>query len=167
MTGAINSILNDPEQMKKVMEMAGQLMGNSGDAAASPQSEEQAAPSLDNILSSFGGNSGGVDPQLAQLLSGVGAKLGGLFGGGGSPLSGILGGGASSLGNLFGGGAGLQSMIQNASRSLSGGNDKKQLIEALKPYLSEERRQKLDRAMVFAKVMHVAGAAAFLGGGPK
>ena len=156
MTGAINNILNDPEQMKKVMEMAGQLMGNSGDAAASPQSEEQAAPSLDNILSSLGANSGGVDPQLAQLLSGMGAKLGGLFGGGGSPL-----------GNLFGGGAGLQSMIQNASRSLSGGNDKKQLIEALKPYLSEERRQKLDRAMVFAKVMHVAGAAAFLGGGPK
>lgn len=157
MTGAINSILNDPEQMKKVMEMAGQIMGNSGNAAASPQSGEQATPSLDSILSSLGGNSGGVDPQLAQLISGVGAKLGGLFGGGGT----------SPLGNLFGSGAGLQSMIQNAARSLSGGNDKKQLIEALKPYLSEERRQKLDRAMVFAKVMHVAGAAAFLGGGPK
>ena len=57
--------------------------------------------------------------------------------------------------------------MQNAAQSFNGSNDKKQLIEALKPYLSEDRRLKLDRAMVFAKVMHVAGAAAFLGGGPK
>lgn len=156
MTGTINNILNDPEQMKKVMEMAGQIMGKGGDAAASPPPEGQTAPSLGSILSSLGGNSGGADPQLSNLLGGVGAKLGGLFGGGASPL-----------GNLFGGGAGLQNMIQNAARSFNSGNDKKQLIEALKPYLSESRQRKLDRAMVFAKVMHVAGAAALLGGGPK
>lgn len=164
MTGAINGILNDPEQMKKVMEMAGQIMGNGGETGAAGSSDGQAAPSLDNILSSLGGGTGGVDPQLMQLLSGAGAKLGRLFGKGG--LSGLLGG-ASPLGNLLGGGAGLQGMIQNTAQSFNGSNDKKQLIEALKPYLSEDRRLKLDRAMVFAKVMHVAGAAAFLGGGPK
>lgn len=174
MTGAINSILNDPDQMKKVMEMAGQIMGNSGETGATESSDGQATPSVDNILSSLGGGTGGVDPQLMQLLSGAGAKLGSLFGGkgglsgllGGSSMGGLLGG-ASPLGKLFGGGAGMQGMIQNAAQSFNGSNDKKQLIEALKPYLSEDRRLKLDRAIVFAKVMHVAGAAAFLGGGPK
>ena len=40
MSGAINSILNDPQQMQKVMEMAGQLMGNGG--AAQPGGGEAA-----------------------------------------------------------------------------------------------------------------------------
>ena len=50
---------------------------------------------------------------------------------------------------------------------MSGSNDKKQLVEALKPWLSESRQAKLDRAMIFAKVMRVAGAAALLGEGQK
>lgn len=170
MTGAINSILNDPEQMQKVMEMAGQIMGNGGGDASQPGGAAAAAPSLDGILSSLGG-SGGVDPQLAQLLAGAGAKLSGLLGGGG--LGGLLGGGG--LGRLFGGaapfggapGGGLSGMLANAARSVNGGNDKKQLIEALKPWLSESRCAKLDRAMIFAKVMRVAGAAALLREGPK
>ena len=164
MTSAINGILNDPEQMQKVMEMAGQMMGNGG---AAPQSgATETAPSLNNMLSSLE-NGGGIDPQLAQLLSGAGAKLSGLLGSGGL---GRLFGGASPLGGLLGrraGGGGLSAMLGNAARSMNGSNDKKQLVEALKPWLSESRQVKLDRAMAFAKVMRVAGAVALLREGPK
>ena len=171
MSGAINSILNDPQQMQKVMEMAGQLMGNGG--AAQPGGGE-AAPSLDGMLASLGGN-GGVDPQLAGFLAGAGAKLQGLLGGGGlgnllgggSGLGGLLGGnGLGGLGRLLGGG-GLTGLLSNAARASGSGGDKKQLIEALKPYLSASRCAKLDRAVVFARVMRVAGAAALLREGPK
>ncbi len=171
MSGAINSILNDPQQMQKVMEMAGQLMGNGG--AAQPGGGE-AAPSLDGMLASLGGN-GGVDPQLAGLLAGAGAKLQGLLGGGGlgnllgggSGLGGLLGGnGLGGLGRLLGGG-GLTGLLSNAARASGSSGDKKQLIEALKPYLSASRCAKLDRAVVFARVMRVAGAAALLREGPK
>lgn len=155
MTSAINSILNDPEQMQKVMEMANQVMGGNTENAASA-----GAPSLDGMLSSLG--SGGIDPQLAQLLGGAGAKLSGLLGGGG--LGKLLGGG--SFGKLLGG-SGLSGTLKNAARSMSGGNDKKQLMEALKPWLSESRQVKLDRAMAFAKVMRVAGAVALLREGGK
>lgn len=173
MTSAINSILNDPEQMQKVMQMAGQLMGNGGGDAAGGSGENAGAPAMEAALSSLG--NGGVDPQLAQLLSGAGAKLSGLLSGGGlgkllggsgGGLSGLLGG-ASPLGGLLGGGGGLSAMLGNAARSMSGSNDKKQLVEALKPYLSASRQAKLDRAMAFAKVMRVAGAAALLREGPK
>ena len=173
MSGAINSILNDPQQMQKVMEMAGQLMGNGG--AAQPGGGE-AAPSLDGMLASLGGN-GGVDPQLAGLLAGAGAKLQGLLGGGGlgnllgggSGLGGLLGGnGLGGLGRLLGGGGGgLTGLLSNAARASGSSGDKKQLIEALKPYLSASRCAKLDRAVVFARVMRVAGAAALLREGPK
>ena len=171
MSGAINSILNDPQQMQKVMEMAGQLMGNGG--AAQPGGGE-AAPSLDGMLASLGGN-GGVDPQLAGLLAGAGAKLQGLLGGGGlgnllgggSGLGGLLGGnGLGGLGRLLGGG-GLTGLLSNAARASGSSGDKKQLIEALKPYLSASRCAKLDRAVVFARVMRAAGAAALLREGPK
>ena len=173
MSGAINSILNDPQQMQKVMERAGQLMGNGG--AAQPGGGE-AAPSLDGMLASLGGN-GGVDPQLAGLLAGAGAKLQGLLGGGGlgnllgggSGLGGLLGGnGLGGLGRLLGGGGGgLTGLLSNAARASGSSGDKKQLIEALKPYLSASRCAKLDRAVVFARVMRVAGAAALLREGPK
>ena len=175
MSGAINSILSDPQQMQKVMEMAGQLMGNGG--AAQPGGGE-AAPSLDGMLASLGGN-GGVDPQLAGLLAGAGAKLQGLLGGGGlgnllgggSGLGGLLGGnGLGGLGRLLGGGGGgggLTGLLSNAARASGSSGDKKQLIEALKPYLSASRCAKLDRAVVFARVMRVAGAAALLREGPK
>ena len=146
MEGMISNILNDPDQMKKIMDMAGQIMGNAGGPTPSPPqgSETGGTPSLDNILASLGGASGGGTSPLS-----------GLFSGAGSPLSGILGS------------AGVQNILQNAAHSFEGGNDKKQLIEALKPWLSESRRQKLDRAMVFAKVMRVAGATAFLKEGRK
>jgi hypothetical protein len=43
--------------------------------------------------------------------------------------------------------------------------DKKKLVEALKPWLSEKRRYRLDKALMLAKVVHIVGAAAFGEGG--
>lgn len=118
----ISSVMNDPEQMKKVMDMAGSIMGNGG----------------------LGGDGG-----QAAAPSGAGMP----------DLSGIL----SGLGKLPGGLAGLAGNFLKSTGSSSG--DKTQLLEAMKPWLSEKRRVKLDGAMKIAKVMKNAGSAFFGGGG--
>lgn len=41
----------------------------------------------------------------------------------------------------------------------SSGSDKQQLVNALKPYLKEDRRQKIDRALQIAKLAHIAKTA--------
>lgn len=41
----------------------------------------------------------------------------------------------------------------------SPGNDKKALLEAMKPYLSEKRRQKMDKALKIARLARIAGIA--------
>lgn len=122
----INSVMNDPEQMKKVMDMAGSIMGNTGSAAPEAGS---GAPS--------GGGLG-----LDSILSGL------------SKLPGGLAGAASSL---FGGGGG--------SSAVGVSGDKTELLEAMKPWLSEKRRAKLDGAMKIARVMKNAGSTFFGRGG--
>lgn len=41
----------------------------------------------------------------------------------------------------------------------SGSSDKRALLEAMKPYLSEKRRQKMDRALRIARLAKIAGIA--------
>ena len=146
--GMINGILSNPEEMKKIMEMAGKIMGpESGSGAAPPNSVEQAAPSLESILSGLKGD-------------GLASTAGNLMGEGG--LQSILGSGviqklmgSPSLQKLIG-----SPIVKNLVCSPTGArNDKKELFEALGPYLSEKRRYKLEKAVVFAKVMRVAGVA--------
>lgn len=130
----ISSVMNDPEQMKKVMDMAGSLMGSGalsglgdlGDTAANPS----AAPPTGSAPTG-----GGFD--FSSILSGLGKLPGGLAGA------------ASSL-------------LKNSANS---SEDKTQLLEAMKPWLSEKRRSKLDGAMKIARVMKNAGSAFFGGGG--
>ena len=119
----INSVMNDPEQMKKVMDMAGSIMGNAGSA---PQGQESSAPS-----------------------------------GGGLGLDGIL----SGLSKLPGGLAGAASSLFSGAQSSGVSGDKTELLEAMKPWLSEKRRTKLDGAMRIARVMKNAGSAFFGKGG--
>ena len=45
-------------------------------------------------------------------------------------------------------------------RSGAAGNDKRALLEAMKPYLSEKRRKKMDKAMKLAKLASFAELAA-------
>lgn len=132
----ISSVMNDPEQMKKVMDMAGSIMGS-------------------GALSGLGGGEGAAAPNSPPSAESA-PPLGG---GGGFDLGNIL----SGLGKLPGGLAGAaSSFLKNSTNS---SDDKTQLLEAMKPWLSEKRRSKLDGAMKIAKVMKNAGSAFFGGGG--
>ena len=50
-------------------------------------------------------------------------------------------------------------MLARLSRALSSGGEKKQeraLLEAMKPYLSEKRRSKMDKAIKLARLASIA-----------
>lgn len=114
----VNSILNDPDQMDKIANLAKTLMGGDGalDEGAPPNDEKK----------------GG----LAALFDGAGAD-------------------AAVLGRI--------------SRALSAQSaadkDKTALLEAMKPYLSEKRRNKMDKAMKIARFARIARAAMGESGG--
>ncbi len=58
----------------------------------------------------------------------------------------------------------LLKSLSGALSGKSGGRDAK-LLEAMRPYLSEKRRGKMDRAMKLARLAGIAGLAAGLGDG--
>ena len=100
----LNSILNDPDQLGKIADMAKSLMGG-GEEPAPAQSPPptQSPPVFD-----------GLDPA----------------------------------------------MLKNMTRVLSGlegqDDDKMALLDALKPFLAEKRRNKMERAMNLAKMARMA-----------
>jgi hypothetical protein len=108
--GMINSVLSNPDEMKKVMEMASSLMGG-GAASSSPPPQEQS----------------GSMPDLSGLV------------GGDTALTPEMGAAAMKLLKGFGG----------------GNSEKHVLLNAMKPYLSEPRRTKLDKAMKLSRVLGV------------
>jgi len=135
--GMINGILSNPEEMKKIMEMAGKIMGpeSGNNSAMPPESGTPAAQPGDDTLPEIDiGSLAAAAPSL--LNSGTVKKM--LA----SPI--------------------VRNMIGEAMHP---NNDKKELFNALKPWISEERRHKLEKAIVFAKVMRVAGAATLIKGG--
>ncbi|MGI5984370.1 MAG: hypothetical protein GXY01_06735 [Clostridiales bacterium] len=136
MEGMINKLLSNPDDMKKIMDMAGQIMGtdSSAPSGASESGEQQAEPSHDDI------------PSLDNMLSGLDSIPGGL---------------TSVVQKLMGSPAAKTLM----SGALNTKNDKQELLMALKPWLSEKRKHKLEKAIMFAKVMRFAGAAALKRGG--
>ncbi len=99
----LNSLLNDPGQMEKLMGVAQSLMG----AQNAPQ---QAEPGRTN-----------TDMGLGELLN------------------------PAMLGRL----AGVMSGGQDHGRN-------RVLLEAMKPYLSPKRQEKLGRAMELARMIHMA-----------
>jgi len=151
--GMINGLLSNPEEMKKLVEMAGKIIGpeSQGSGAPADSQESQTTGGLNGILSKLGNFTGGQAEQGQKATPDLSALLSGLGGGGAGELIG-------TVQKLFGAN-GIQKIMSMGS-ALSEKNDKKELIEAIKPWLSEDRRSKLDRAMIFAKVMRVAGVAA-------
>ncbi len=157
--GMINGILSNPDEMKKVMEMAGKIMGSQGGAsAAQSDGGSPQAPTLDSILNGINAPMGDVASAAEKLMGSGGLQS--LLGGGdlqkllGSPLIQRLLSSRTVQGILS------SRAVQNlASGGLNTKNDKSELFNALKPYLSAERRNKLDRAIVFAKAMRFAGVA--------
>ena len=95
----LNSLLNDPEQMNRITEMAKSLMGGSGDG-----DKKDAA--------------GGSDADMAAKISKLLKKTG------------------------------------------AGENDRTALLNAMKPYLSSPRRDKMDKAMRIARLAEIAELAA-------
>lgn len=66
----LNSILNDPQQMDKISNLAKSLMGGDG---GSTEAEKSGDDGLGSMLSSFMGGDGGIDPavigRLGSLIS--------------------------------------------------------------------------------------------------
>ncbi|MDY4488839.1 MAG: hypothetical protein SPE18_12450 [Candidatus Limivicinus sp.] len=114
----INSVLNDPEQMDKIANLAKSLMGGEGQRADT--------------------GDGGMMGKLGELAKG-----------------------------LSGGGSAAQespaidpAMLGKIGRLMKAGNaqnsNERALLEAMKPYLTEKRRQKMDRALQLAKLARIA-----------
>lgn len=115
----INSILNDPDQMDKITNLAKTLMGGEG-------SQTQSGPGNGGKEDGLGGLAG-----LARSFLGDGDE------GGLDP---------ASLGK-----------ISRLIRESSGQDDEKRaLLEAMKPYLSEKRRTKMDKALKIARLARIA-----------
>ena len=120
--GMINGILSNPDEMKKIMNIASSIMG--GTAPEKPPEAEEAdrqTPDLSGVRSGLSKLPGGIASAAKKLFSG-----------------------ASAAGNS---------------------SDKTALLEAMRPWLSEKRKNKLETAMRVARVMKVAGAAFFKNGG--
>jgi hypothetical protein len=123
----ISSLLNDPDQMGKIAQMAKSLMDNGGG---------------ETLAQAIGGALGGEKRAESGLSSGSGLD------------SGLDAGMLASLGKLMGGAA-------------SGGSDKRQLLEAMMPYFSEKRREKLKKALRVAQMAKIAGVVFSEYGGEK
>ena len=144
--GMINGILSNPEEMKKIMDMAGKIMGSDGggQGAVPAAALNTHTPSLDSILSGL--NREGAASTEGNLLGGGGLKS--LLSGGG--LQKLLGN--STVQKLI-----SSPVVQNlVSDAVNPKNDKKELFDAMKPYLSEKRRAKMDKAMKIARLARIA-----------
>lgn len=103
LSSKLSELLNDPESMNRVRQMAESILGESGDEVPAP-----------------------------------------------SPTPDI-----SSIGDMLGSGE-LQSIISVISKMKSAGDDSRvQLISALRPHLSEERRKRADTAIKILKLLDV------------
>lgn len=110
----ISGILNDPDQMEKITQMAKSLMGG-----GAPADDKLGASLGDLFGGSQSGGSGGDDlPDMETI---------------------------KRLGSLFAGSSGS-----------GGGGQNKALLDAIRPYLAEKRREKFDRAVKLARMAKLA-----------
>ena len=114
----INSVLNDPEQMDKIANLAKSLMGGDG---------QKTAPGDGGMMGKLG--------ELAKSLAGGPAS-----GRDGTEID------PAMLGKI--------GRLMNAGNARS--SNERALLEAMKPYLTEKRRQKMDRALQLARLARIA-----------
>ena len=100
------------------------------------------------------------DPAQMEKIAGIAKNL---MGGGGADIpSGNFPSGSGNLSTQSGFDfdpailGKLSSLMNSTSEK---GSDKKALLEAMKPYLSEKRRQKMDKALRIARLAKLAGIA--------
>ena len=104
----LSGVLNSPEQMARIMQLAQSLSGGEAPPGAEkepPRGEKEASSPFE-----------GLDPKMIALLSRLASEL-------------------------------------------SASSGKEQLIAAIKPYLSRERGEKIDKAAKIARLAKIAQAA--------
>lgn len=128
----LNGILSNPEAMAQIASLAQSLnLGGGGEAPGGGAPAEAQAPQLPQVQ------------QAPQAPSGGGADLGGLAGLGsllGKADPQLIGRLLPLLGELSGG---------------DGGNERLQLLYALRPFLRPEKQDKVERAVKAARLIHV------------
>ena len=130
MTSKLSELLGSPQGVENLKALANSLFADNGAAPAALAETPAATPDLSGLLAGLGGGGGG--PDLSALLS----QLGG--GGGDAP--------AISPQEL--------SMMMKVFSSLNGprNDDRSNLLFALKPHLSAERQERVDRAAKLLKL---------------
>lgn len=132
----INGILGDSEQMAKITELARSLMGGADGGGASAAADA---------------GSGGADSGGAGLFSALSGLSGGNPG-----QSGGDGGAAGALSELGIDAAALGRIGRLMSAGGAQSSNEQALLSAMRPYLTEKRRSKMDRAMKLAKLARIA-----------
>lgn len=110
--GMINSVLSNPDEMKKIMDMANSIMSeNSGKPPEGPPPpmNNEIPPEMKELMKGLSSIPPEMSMAAMQLMKGLGKQKGG----------------------------------------------KHELLSAMRPYLSEGRRGKLDRAMQMSHVLGV------------
>lgn len=124
----LNSILSNPDAMSQIMQLAQSLGGDGGGAAPPPQGPPgpQQAPAW------------GPPPPQQTPPSGGGDLLSSLMGGGGLD-------------------PGLLSRLLPLIQELGGQRDSnaRNLLYALRPYLRQDRQEKVERALQLARLFHL------------
>ena len=159
----LNNILSNPAELEKIMGLASRLMGGSDTGTASvgmsasssggnsdnsrQRSRDEGAPtvpSLPSTINAASPQSGLSEEKTGSAQSAVTADAGaGLA----SALPTLMN---SNMLRQLGG------LMSNSMSSASAGDNKMALLNAMGPYLSRERREKLQKAMRFAKMAKLA-----------
>ena len=142
----LNAILGNPEAMGQIMSIARSL-SDAGDTADSDGQDAQVAPSSDEKPD---GDAGGQTPNseaVAALLSGLTGqpRVEHQSDSGDNPLSAL-----GSLDPKL-----IQIALQLFSAYSAEDDRRTALLNALKPFLKEERQAKLDKAIQIAKLSRV------------
>ena len=135
----LNSLLSNPDAMRQIMQLAQSISGE--EAAPSPPSPPQAAPPpMADLLRAVSGMPTPPEPSRVSSVPAGGA-------GGGDLLSSLSGGVDP----------GLILKLLPLIQELGGQKDShaRQLLFALRPYLREERREKVERALQLARLFHI------------
>ncbi len=157
----LSEIMEDPKGMENLKSLANSLFAGAGSVPEpAPPQNSGGAPDLSSLLSSLqgGANSSGT-PDLSSLLAGL--QNSGGNGGGAPDLSSLLASLGGGGGNSDGGdGAGMSpqdlSMMMKVFSALNNNkdDDRSRLLYSLKPHLSAERQERVDKAV---KLLRLAG----------
>ena len=124
----LNGILSNPDAMAQMANLAHSLTLGGGGGGAQPEEPANASPALPSGGSGSPAAGLGGLAGLGDLLGQIDPKL----------ISRLL----PLVGELTGGGGG-------------GGDDRLQLMYALRPFLKPEKRDKVERAVKAARLIHV------------